>query len=74
MTTQRPRLPRKTKRGKGRPAMSRIEKVEAVVVSLWKRLDKLEGKHRRIGFQTVEAVGDVLEQTWSDDEEIPEET
>ncbi len=61
-------LPRSRKRGgRGRAGtkrrrLSRIERVEKAVYLLHRRIAKLEGRKKRIGFQRTDVEGDGIEQ------------
>ena len=67
-------LPRtKHKRGRRRPTSSRWERIERAVYLLHKRIAKLEGQHKRIGFQTTTAQGDLLTQDDEDEVFVPDE-
>ena len=69
-----PRLPSTARSRKLGARLSRWDRIERAVYLLHKRIAKLEGKRKRIGFQTIDARGDGIEQDWDDYEEIPEET
>ena len=66
-------LPRSDKRGRRRPKLSRIERAEKAIYLLSQRVEKLEGRQKRIGFTTCACEGDRVEQDDGDYDYTPDE-